>query len=149
MGWQGAGLYGYNLRATEYGQPFASDGAPLQHHLNDSYVPEGNEWRPANTDAHWPRLRRGGSSYSNQLQQWWINGAYLRLRQVQLSYNLSLDFIKSIGIDELNIFASGYNLLTFHALDFIDPEIDTSPRQFMGNYHPQMGSYNFGVNINF
>jgi hypothetical protein len=148
MGWQGAGLYGYNLRNTEYAVPFNSDAAPIQHMLHDSYVPEGNEWRPANTEARWPRLK-GGSSYSNQLQHWWINGAYIRLRQVQLSYNIPGQFVKRIGFENLSVFVSGYNLLTFSALDFIDPEIDTSPRQFMGNYHPQMGSYNFGVNLNF
>ncbi|MEX2568631.1 MAG: TonB-dependent receptor [Cyclobacteriaceae bacterium] len=153
MTWQGAGLYGFNLRRSEYAMPFASDGAPLQHHLNDSYVPDtgGEGWRPANTDAKWPRLRRlqAGPSYSNQVQQWWITGSYLRLRQVQLSYNLPKTLISSFGLNNFRVFISGYNLMTFSALDFLDPEADTNPEQFFGNYHPQMGSYHFGIDLNF
>ena len=147
MSWQGAGLYGYNLRSSEYGQPFASDGAPLLYHRDDSYVPEGNEWRPANTSARWPRI--DGNSFSNQYDNWWINGRYIRLRQLQLNYTVPPQVLSFAGIKNLRIFASAYNLLTFSELDFLDPEADTNPAQFFGNYHPQMGSFHLGIDLNF
>ncbi|WP_114750947.1 SusC/RagA family TonB-linked outer membrane protein [Pleomorphovibrio marinus] len=153
MSWQGAGLYGFNLANSEYNTPFDSDGAPLQHHLHDSYVPDtgGEGWRPANTNAFWPRLRQNptGTSYSNQVQQWWINGSYLRLRQLQLSYNIPGAVLTPFGLNRMRVYVSGYNLLTFSALDFMDPEADTNPEHFFGNYHPQMGSYHFGIDVSF
>ena len=148
MAWQGADLFGFNLAHSEYEWPFASNGAPLMHHLNDAYVPEGNEWRPANTNATWPRLRKDWNpSYNSNLDIWRIDGNYLRLKQVQLTYTLPSNVLP--GLDHLNIFVAAYNLLTFSELDFMDPEIDTEPDQFFGNYHPQTGSVNVGIEIEF
>ncbi len=160
MTWQGAGLFGFNLRASEYYVPFGSDGAPLEHHLNDSYVPEGNQWRPANTDARWPRLTHSDGfhnrSYSNDLEHWWINGRYLRLRNLQIGYTIPDNLTRTAGIDRLRVYFSAYNLLTFSDLDFLDPEIDNrNPpnryhgQPFVGSYYPQMGSFQFGIELMF
>ena len=152
MVWQGAGLFGFNLGTSEYIS--ATGGTPLMHHLNDSYVPEGNQWRPANTDARWPLIRRGwlhnaGKSYASNLQHWWIDGSYLRLKQLQLNYTVPKHLTNRLGIGQLRIFVAGYNLITISELDWIDPEIDTSPIRHFGEYHPQMGSYHFGIDLNF
>lgn len=152
MLWQGASLYGYNLRsAPELSLPFASDSNPLRHMYEDSYVPEGNHWLPANTNARWPKVGRasGNPSYNNNSDFWWIDETYLRLRNIQLSYNFPANIAQSVGLRNARVYVSGFNIFTFSSLGFVDPEIDTDPQQELGNYHPQTGSYNIGIEINF
>jgi TonB-linked SusC/RagA family outer membrane protein len=152
MLWQGAALYGYNLRsAAEFSNPFGSDSNPLRHMYEDSFVPEGDRWMPANTDARWPKVGRasGNPSYNGNSDFWWIDETYLRLRNIQLSYNLPANVSNTIGIRNARVYVSGFNLFTLSTLDFMDPEIDTNPQQGMGNYHPQTGSYNIGIEIDF
>ncbi|RJX14013.1 hypothetical protein DXA54_05005, partial [Bacteroides sp. OF03-11BH] len=50
-----------------------------------------------------------------------------------------------IGINSLGITFSGYNLLTFTPMKYVDPESVTSNA---GKY-PLVKLYNFGLNLNF
>ena len=49
-------------------------------------------------------------------------GDYLRIKDVTLSYNLPATLIKSVGLSGLRVYASGYNVFTFHDVNFWDPE---------------------------
>lgn len=48
------------------------------------------------------------------------------------------------------VYVSGYNIFTWRKseFDYIDPEISKTYGRF-GQEHPQMGSYNLGLQINF
>lgn len=75
-----------------------------------------------------------------------MDSSYLRLKNVTLGYTLSnMNWMKKVGIGSLTFTLSGYNLLTFSPLKYIDPEGVTSR---MGDY-PLVKLYNFGLNINF
>ncbi|MBM1105877.1 TonB-dependent receptor [Aurantibacter crassamenti] len=146
--WQGASKFAWNLTWSEYENPFPSGGTTLVHHRDDAYVPENQFGLPAVSaaDARWPRASgRVNADYDTYL----INGAYLRLKQLQFSYTFNSDFIDMLNIKRLKVYAGGTNLITFSDLDFLDPEIDEDPAQFFGNYHPQTRVYNFGLEIDF
>ncbi len=156
MAWQGAGLFGYSLYESGTGNElhaaFRSDGVPLAHHRDDSYIPEGQDWRPPNTNARWPRLvdsesYRASPSYRSS-EFWWINGQYLRLRQVQIGYALPPNIVNALGMHGFRVYASGYNLLTFSELDFMDPEMDEGASR-QGYYYPQTGTFHLGIELNF
>jgi TonB-linked SusC/RagA family outer membrane protein len=155
MLWQGAGLYDFDLAsAPDYRLVFYAGNTPMMHMLKDSYVPEGNPWLPANTtNAKYPLYRtdnynRSHMSFSRS-DHWLINGAYIRLKALEVAYTLPQSMFGRMGINQFKIYLSGYNLLTFSALDFIDPEIDTSPARVMGDYYPPVGTYNAGVLLQF
>ena len=153
MLWQGATMFGYNLGRAEYWAAFRDDGYPLVHHRDDSFIPEGQPWRPANLDGKWPRLAdqsvyRTSRSYNNNLDFWWVDGSYLRLRQIQLGYGLPTNLISAFGFHNFRITASGYNLWTITTLDFMDPEVDTVGGRF-GFYYPQMRSVHMGIEVTF
>lgn len=158
MLWQGAGLYDINLKSSpDLSMPFYAGNTPTTAMLNDSYVPvtedESQQWLPANTNARWPRYRtdnynRSHSSYAAN-DFWLINGSYLRLKSVELGYTLPEALTQKAGIERCKIYVSGYNLLTFSQLDFLDPEADTSPARVFGLYYPPVGTYNMGVVIQF
>jgi len=157
MLWQGAGLYDFNLRnSPDLTIPFYAGGeTPQLSVLNDAYVPEGNPWLPANTtNAKWPIYRgetnnRANPSYTYNSQLWLTNGAYIRLKSIDLGYTFSNHLTKKLGIDKCRIYVSGYNVLTFSVLKFVDPEIDTRPARTFADYYPPVGTYNLGIKLQF
>ncbi len=157
MLWQGAGLFDINLRnSPDLTSPFYAGNTPITDMLYDSYVPVAdpeNQWLPPNTNARWPRYRtdnynRGHASWGFN-DFWLINGAYLRLKSVELGYTLPQALTQRAGIETCKFYVSGYNLLTFSELGFLDPEADTNPARQFGLYYPPVGTYNLGVLIQF
>jgi hypothetical protein len=50
-----------------------------------------------------------------------------------------------VGIDNIRLYASGNNLLTWAAYDYIDPESGSSPSWDT----PPMRTYTFGLEVKF
>lgn len=114
------------------------DNAPL-------YLVE-NSWRPDNTNAEYPRLSTVASSNSSEVSDFWKrNGAYLRLKNVTLGYTFPKKWMKKAGINNLRLFASGFNLLTFTDFKYLDPE---SSNVIQG-YYPQQRTFTFGIDVTF
>jgi TonB-linked SusC/RagA family outer membrane protein len=100
-----------------------------------------------NANAKIPRLTLNYADLTNYYNSslWIRDAAYLRLRNVQIAYNLNGSFLKKIGANSMRIFASGQNLLTWDTLEFIDPEnVATGSMTY-----PQLKVFNFGVNLQF
>lgn len=116
------------------------DNAPL-------YLVE-NSWRPDNTNAEYPRLSVAKQSYANnaQLSDFWKrSGAYLRLKNVTLGYTFPRKWTSKIGISNLRIYASGYNLLTATEFKYLDPE----SANVITGYYPQQRTFSFGADVSF
>jgi TonB-linked SusC/RagA family outer membrane protein len=86
-----------------------------------------DRWTPTNPNADYPRLTIGtASTNNNQGSDYWLqNGAYARLKNVQLGYTLPATLTKKAAVQRLRIFASGQDLFTLSHLKKIgfDPEI--------------------------
>lgn len=159
MLWQGAGLFDINLRnSPDLTLPFYAGNTPTTALFRDSYVPvtdPENQWLPPNTtNARWPRYRsdnynRGHASSWAFNDFWLISGSYIRLKTIELGYTLPQALTQRVGIETCKFYVSGYNLLTFSELDFLDPEADTSPARQFGLYYPPVGTYNVGVLLQF
>jgi len=107
-----------------------------------------NYWTPENPNARFPRPLKY-SVQNTQLSDRNIqNGDYLRLKNVQLTYQIPHYLTKKVGIDRVNVFVSGTNLLTFSKLNEwgVDPE--STGRDAEYNY-PQTSITTFGLNIQF
>lgn len=114
------------------------DNAPL-------YLVE-NSWRPDNTNAEYPRLSTVASSNSSEISDFWKrNGAYLRLKNITLGYSFPKEWMKKAGVNNLRLFVSGFNLLTFTDFKYLDPE---SSNVIQG-YYPQQRTFTFGVDVTF
>ena len=121
----------------------------------DFYRPEGDPYG-ANLDAYYPRPY--SASAQNQLTQsrYLQNGAYMRLKNLQIGYTLPIAFTKKAHIQKVRIYASGDNLLTWTKLTkVIDPESFMGINNTgggagsIGTAYPISRVYSFGVNINF
>lgn len=107
-------------------------------------------WTESNPDryADHPRMQQIPSSGTpNTLSSdfWLLNASYLRLKNIQVGYNLPKSLLNKWKVDGIRIHASAENLFTKDSYrKGWDPEINTG-----GGYYPIMRTFTFGVNVNF
>ena len=70
--------------------------------------------------GRWPRLN--GNANREETLFWLDNLAYLRLKNIQLGYNLPVTLVKKAGINNVRIFASTENLATITKFRGLDPD---------------------------
>jgi TonB-linked SusC/RagA family outer membrane protein len=119
--------------------PYYNDG-----NLPKMWVTDGYDNNP---DSRFPRLSNTTHNFpiSNVVQTYLFDASYLRLKNIELSYNLPKKWLETMRLYGLRLYVSGQNLLTFTGLDLVDPEINNTA----GWQYPVMKSYNAGINIQF
>ena len=83
---------------------------------------------------------------NNRPSTWFLkNGAFLRLKSVELGYTLSeKGLLKKASIKNMRFYLSGTNLLTFSSFKLWDIEMGVN-----GLGYPIQRVFNIGANINF
>jgi hypothetical protein len=126
----------------------------------------GNYWTPENTDAYLPRYvsrlaNRSGSMLVEAPQTKYLqNVAYLRLKNIQIGYNLPASLISRIGASNIKIYFSGENLWTMSPLYKITRDYDvenegpsdqllSSGTSGDGFNYPMMKNVTFGLSVTF
>jgi TonB-linked SusC/RagA family outer membrane protein len=94
-------------------------------------------WTPTNTGTDDPRLAldtEQGIIFNNRpdSERWLESGSYVRIRNLELGYNLPGTFLPNANIQNARIFISGQNLLTITGYSGLDPDV-------MGNTDPNNG----------
>lgn len=107
-----------------------------------------NYWTPDNPNARFPRPLKYDLRNIVMAGRDLMNGAYLRLKNVQLSYQIPSPLTKRAGIERMSIYVATTNLLTFSALNEwnVDPETVPGGRT---QAYPQTSLNTLGVNIQF
>jgi TonB-linked SusC/RagA family outer membrane protein len=83
-----------------------------------------DHWTPENTDAKYPKIGMFQTfNFSNRFVE---NGSYLRLRNIEIGYNLPLEQWNVSRLRNVKIYASGQNLLTLTKYSWWDPEVNSS-----------------------
>lgn len=87
-----------------------------------------NYWTPERGDkARYPRPSSLSSSNNYAASTLYEeNSAYVRLKTMQVAYNLNLPFMKKLDMSYLTISLEGYNLFVISGFKWGDPEGDTS-----------------------
>ena len=142
MQWTGA-THVNKMYEIEYRIPFTNSGnrGLLTYFYDECWTPDNQ------LGAKYPRPSETSESWNSSPSTLWLQDAsYLRLKNLTVGYTIrNNDFLKKIGINSLGITFSGYNLLTFTPMKYVDPESVTSNA---GKY-PLVKLYNFGLNLNF
>lgn len=132
-----------------------------QTHVNQYVLPESgtignfysswadNRWSPANIQGSFPRVdERASSSINGGLFKnsfWYNNASFLRLKNVELGYNVNAGVLSRMRISGLRIYASAFNLFTITKVKDYDPEGSSGSGQF----YPQQRILNVGANVKF
>jgi TonB-linked SusC/RagA family outer membrane protein len=117
---------------------------------NNVYKTTTDFWTPENTDAFWPSPYLSSEMAKNHKVQsrYLSNAAYMRLKNIQLGYDLTHVFKRS-GITRLRVFASAENLITITKLNKnYDPEVIMGDWG-SGKIYPLLKTVSAGVNLTF
>ena len=92
-----------------------------------------NSWTEENPDPHakYPRVTVEHGKQNNYAPSdlYMVDAKYLRLKTVSVTYDFKFPFMKKLGLTNLQLGLSGYNLLTFTPFIWGDPEsrVDSGP----------------------
>lgn len=104
-----------------------------------------NRWTESNPNASEPRTFLGGEYWLGGNTHWYRDNDYLRLKSMEVSYDVPEALSSRVGIDRMRLYATGYNLLTWDKLKYMDPETRTSG----GGYYPQSRVITAGTSFSF
>lgn len=123
---------------------FVNGGKVKEIHLD--------RWDPSQSEAYnighaeYPLLHYASYGDHNQrLNSFFLkNGAFVRLKNIELSYSLPAKWAGKAGMSDCRLYINANNLVTWdHLNGLTDPESNGS------NRYPIMKTVNFGVNIKF
>jgi TonB-linked SusC/RagA family outer membrane protein len=107
-----------------------------------------NYWTPENPDARFPRPLKYDLRNFVMADRDLLNGSYLRLKNIQLAYNIPSVLTRKVGVARANVYVATTNLLTFAALNEWNVDPETVPGGRTERY-PQTALTTLGVNVQF
>lgn len=102
-----------------------------------------SEWIPGRYPSTYSRGPQSPSTGTNtENSAFWINNSsYIRLKSAEIGYTIKSAAIEKIGIKNLRLVVSGFNLLTWIVLEDVDPE------RLRDLIYPNTTTFNFGLNL--
>lgn len=106
-----------------------------------------NYWTPEHTDARFPRPVKYDLRNVATSDRLVLDGSYLRLKNVQLAYNIPAPITQRIHLNKVRVYVSATNLFTISKLNEwnLDPEAPSG----RAVYYPQTALYTAGLNLQF
>lgn len=143
--YKGFTLWANFAGATRYWQYYRVNARIAINQLEDVIV---NRYTTGSMDSKYPRL----PTLETQVEVsglnstfWMRDASYLKLKTMELSYQIPESVLSKINVSALRIFANGNNLFTIDKLKWNDPENSSNTN---GNY-PQQKIFNLGINLTF
>ncbi|MCK7556298.1 TonB-dependent receptor [Chitinophaga sedimenti] len=121
---------------------FHDNGTVRDHHLGRFNPEDATTWE----NASYPRLSLANKANNQRTSTYWLrDGKMVRLKTMELGYTLPQQIAKKIKLDNLRIYASGYNLFTWSSTDLVDTEARS------GHYvlYPIQRIINAGISVSF
>ncbi|MGV3642128.1 MAG: SusC/RagA family TonB-linked outer membrane protein, partial [Adhaeribacter sp.] len=123
----------FSFSAQFYGvagnQIFSSARATIDRFNDNSNYRSGIvPWTPENPNTDFPRIAYNGepgiaSNTRNDSDRWLESGSYLRLRNVELGYQVPKQVLDKLRFTDTRLFVSGQNLLTLTRYSGLDPDV--------------------------
>jgi TonB-linked SusC/RagA family outer membrane protein len=95
--------------------------------------------------ADYPRLTTRANDNNYRASSFWVKkGAFLRLRNAELGYNLPVAALKTVHLDKLRLYISAVNAFTW---SYVGKHYDLDPETPAG--YPALRSFNAGITLTF
>ncbi|AVR45596.1 hypothetical protein C7S20_10140 [Christiangramia fulva] len=134
---QGATNVNQYYSAEAYWPFFLGTSPAFRHNLD--------RWTPTNRDASEPRVLIDANSNQAASSFWLKDASYVRLKNMELAYNIPVDSFQSKFIQGARIYVNGNNIYTWTKIKGYDPENGDG----RGWTYPQMKIWNVGLNLKF
>jgi TonB-linked SusC/RagA family outer membrane protein len=159
-------FFGFNLSASYKGFDFSAFfngvtgndilNGTKRHDLYKSNMPAKmlNRWTGEGTSNTLPRFtwNDANGNWTNISQLYIEDGSFLRLKNVQLGYNVPATLLTRAKIEKVRLYVSGENLLTFTKYTGLDPEVGGRGTTDIGidrGLYPQARTFRLGLNVTF
>jgi TonB-linked SusC/RagA family outer membrane protein len=135
------GSQGQKQYVTGWGiQPFNQGSVPTKDWLN--------AWTPQNHSTTMPLIYITGtgnasSNISTPSTYYLKDASFLRIKNVQIGYNLPASIARHAAMSSLRLYFAGDNLFTFTKFPGLDPERVVTNSRYVA--HPQNKVFSFGV----
>ncbi|MDR1883371.1 MAG: TonB-dependent receptor [Prevotella sp.] len=122
-GMSGNKIYNYPRYILESGNYNGNYGTKL-----------ADSWRPDNRNTDTPRFSKvdGGDNKLAYTDRWLEDGSYLRLKTLDIGYNLPAKWLKAVKLERVRIYASMENLFTLTRYSGYSPDLGESDVDISG-----------------
>ncbi len=129
---------------------------PLHRLSNQVFDYQTDVWSPANPDAAYPAYRYDANRINNNISDGDANSntvydaSYIRLKSINIGYNLPKKVSNGLGVNNINVSLRGYNIFTwspFYPLS--DPEASDDGQNLANAYYPMLRRFQLGVKFLF
>ncbi|MEE9361676.1 MAG: TonB-dependent receptor [Cellulophaga sp.] len=134
------GSYIYDTSYASLMHSYGSAGTAASIDLLD-------RWQQPGDITNVPRLLNSNNNYNSTSDRFLFKNDYVRLKAVNIGYNLPTTALSNYGITGLRLFLQGDNLATFQSHKGIDPEQSLSGTTNQRALNQR--TYSFGVNLEF
>ena len=134
--------YTLDYCASRYTQ---TDGG--QSYLNAEVV-QLDSWTPVDTLASNPIRINGTTNGSRFSTRHAYNGAYLKMKNIKLSYQFPMAWIRKIKLTNALIYAQVENVFVLTEMPNFDPEIRVNGYRYVYDF-PSPRTYTLGISITF
>ena len=105
-------------------------------------------WTGPGTSNEVPRAIAGDPNQNLRVSTYYLeDGSYLRVKNLTLGYTLPANVMSRVGAQQLRVYVSAQNLLTFTKYTGFDPEV--SPSGVDRGIYPQARVFLAGLNLGF
>jgi hypothetical protein len=139
----------------EWGASIYNGGGRFQSANADWFdnqtVDQLNRWQNPGDITNVPQARLGAGNGTNHSTRFLEKGDFIRLRNLTVGYTLPKSVIEKIGLSNLRLYLSGFNLLTITDFTGYDPESRSDAGGIGQTFYsaPAAKTYSVGVNITF
>lgn len=152
MLWQGGSDYVVTISGSA-AAPFSNESIPLSQHYDYRAIVEqdgtGLDYITNPNDFKLPPVTQNGRTSNNSKTSdfWSYDAAYVRLKNINLSYTLPKSLIEKTGFTNCILYFSGTNMLSFSNLgiwkDNFDPEVTGANNRD----YPPVKTVTFGIRL--
>jgi len=141
---QGSALASYQYKEQLREPMWAHDEASTMTQFMDRWHPADINADPWNPSTQWiSGYYAYTGTYADENSAFnVVNGAYLRLKSIELGYTLP----RMKGVQNMRVFANAYNIFTLTKVKWIDPEHADND---MGYWYPLNKTVSLGLNLTF
>lgn len=117
-----SGMHGFEIFNAERASLSSFNAQDLDHNKLMGFA--NNYYREGLPSAEFVRADRNNSNVNDRISTWWIeDGSFIRVKDLQIGYNLPASLLQRASIDNFRIYVSFSNLFVFTEYTGRDPEV--------------------------
>ncbi len=111
-----------------------------------------NAWSLQNMKSTIPALTTVDDNNETRMSTYFIeDGSYLKCKYIKLAYSFDQPWMKTVGLQALNVYGQVENVFTLTGYDGLDPEVPLSTygARIDNGPYPRARTFSIGVNLSF